>query len=41
MNALDLAYILGGVISAPVWLRKRRQGWPERFGRVEPMLSGR
>jgi len=41
MNALDLIYILGALVSAPLWLRKRRAGWSERFGRVAPMLSER
>lgn len=41
MNGLDLVYILGGVLTAPIWARKRREGWDERFGKIGPMLSGR
>ncbi len=41
MNALDLAYILLAGVSAPLWARKRREGWPQRMGKVGPMLSGR
>lgn len=36
MNGLDLVYILGGALTAPVWARKRREGWGERFGKIEP-----
>lgn len=32
MNAFDLAYAVGGVLLAPVWARKARGGWGERFG---------
>ncbi|MFI4898766.1 MAG: 3-deoxy-D-manno-octulosonic acid transferase [Phycisphaerales bacterium JB059] len=39
MNGLDLVYILGGLLSAPLWARKRRAGWGERFGKVAPMLG--
>lgn len=39
MNGLDLVYILGGLLSAPLWARKRRSGWGERFGKVAPMLG--
>lgn len=44
MNALDLLY--GGLVvgTAPVWMRKARGGWGERFGRIDPLspeTSGR
>ncbi|MCA9303264.1 MAG: hypothetical protein KC996_04000 [Phycisphaerales bacterium] len=38
MNLLDLIYVPLGVLSAPLWARKKRNGWGERFGRVEHML---
>jgi len=37
VNGFDLAYGLGAALLAPVWMRKRREGWGERLGRV-PML---
>lgn len=37
MNALDIAYSLLVVVSAPFWARKARGGWGERLGRVEPV----
>lgn len=40
MNLLDLIYIPIGLLTAPLWMRKRREGWAERFGHVEHMLSG-
>lgn len=39
MNLLDLAYIVGGLAAAPVWMRKKRSGWGERFGRIDHMLT--
>lgn len=39
MNAYDLAYLVGGVLLAPVWARKKRDGWPERFGKIDSMLT--
>ncbi|MBO6514188.1 MAG: hypothetical protein JJ974_09520 [Phycisphaerales bacterium] len=41
MNALDFLYLPLAVLSAPFWARKKRGGWSERFGKVEPMLSER
>ncbi|MGJ8637670.1 MAG: 3-deoxy-D-manno-octulosonic acid transferase [Phycisphaerales bacterium] len=41
MNALDLIYLPLAVLSAPFWARKKRGGWSERFGKIEPMLSQR
>lgn len=40
MNALDLLYIPLGLLSAPLWMRKKRGGWNQRFGHVEAMLTG-
>ncbi|MCG3123869.1 MAG: 3-deoxy-D-manno-octulosonic acid transferase [Phycisphaerales bacterium] len=40
VNALDALYFALGGITAPVWARKARGGWPERFGRIEPLPSG-
>jgi len=37
MNALDALYVLLAGASAPVWMRKQRGGWGERFGRIEPL----
>lgn len=37
MNALDLLYWPLATITAPVWARKTRGGWPERFGRTAPL----
>lgn len=39
MNRLDPFYLLLAVVTAPVWLRKARGGWGQRFGRVERMLG--
>lgn len=33
MNTLDLAYFLFGGVTYPVWSRKVRAGWDERFGK--------
>ena len=38
MNLLDLIYIPLGLLTAPLWMRKKRDGWDERFGHVEGML---
>lgn len=37
MNALDILYITGGVLAAPFVLRKKREGWSERFGRGDSL----
>ncbi|MEM7756248.1 MAG: hypothetical protein AAF297_11495 [Planctomycetota bacterium] len=34
MNALDAVYAAVGALTAPVWARKARGSWSERFGRV-------
>ena len=41
MNALDFLYLPLAILSAPFWARKKRGGWHERFGKIEPMLSER
>ena len=41
MNALDILYLPIALLSAPFWARKKRGGWSERFGKIEPMLSQR
>ncbi|MEQ8850600.1 MAG: glycosyltransferase N-terminal domain-containing protein [Phycisphaerales bacterium] len=39
MNGLDLLYLALGVVSAPLWARKKRDGWRERFGHIDRMLT--
>jgi 3-deoxy-D-manno-octulosonic-acid transferase len=39
MNLLDLLYIPLGLATAPFWLRKRREGWDQRFGHVGAMFE--
>lgn len=34
MNALDLIYAPIAIVTAPLWARKKREGWNERFGRI-------
>ena len=34
---LDLAYLLLAIVCLPVLLRKKRGGWAERLGRIEPL----
>ncbi len=41
MNALDFLYMPIAILSAPLWARKKRDGWSERAGKIEPMLSNR
>lgn len=36
-NLLDPIYMLTAALTAPWWARKARGGWPERFGRIEPL----
>lgn len=36
-NLLDPIYLLVAGVTAPWWMRKARSGWPERFGRIEPV----
>jgi len=38
VNLLDLLYIPLGLLSAPIWMRKKREGWDQRFGHVQAML---
>lgn len=37
MTLLDLLYIPLAVVTAPAWAGKRRRGWRERFGHVQPL----
>lgn len=37
MNGFDLAYGVGAALLAPVWMRKSRAGWDERFGHTPPL----
>ncbi len=39
VNLLDLLYIPVGVLTAPLWMRKERQGWDQRCGHVRGMLK--
>lgn len=39
VNLLDLLYIPVGIATAPLWMRKRRAGWSERFGHVSGMFD--
>ncbi len=39
VNLLDLLYIPIGIVTAPLWMRKKRDGWDERFGHVSHMLG--
>ncbi len=41
MNALDLGYGIAAAVSSPLWMRKKRSGWAERFMRVVPRLPDR
>ncbi|NRA58423.1 MAG: 3-deoxy-D-manno-octulosonic acid transferase [Phycisphaerales bacterium] len=35
----NAVYLVTAVATAPWWSRKTRGGWPERFGRIEPVAS--
>lgn len=37
MNGLDALYLVLGGLTAPIWARKARGGWPERFGKIQPL----
>ncbi|MFT3684193.1 MAG: glycosyltransferase N-terminal domain-containing protein [Phycisphaerales bacterium] len=37
MNGFDLAYSVGAVLLAPLWMRKTRGGWDERVGKIQPL----
>lgn len=39
MNLLDIGYIALALLAAPIWARKARGGWRERFGHAEPLPS--
>jgi len=39
VNLFDLGYLVGGAVLSPVWARKKRSGWDERFGHIGPMLT--
>ncbi len=39
MNLFDVGYLIGGAVLAPVWARKKRSGWDERFGRIGGMVT--
>jgi 3-deoxy-D-manno-octulosonic-acid transferase len=39
VNLLDLLYIPIGILTAPLWMRKKRAGWDERFGHVAGMIG--
>lgn len=39
--ALNFVYALVATLTAPWWMRKARGGWPERFGRIEPLPTKR
>lgn len=39
MNLLDLIYLPVALVTAPMWMRKQRSGWGERFGDVRSMLK--
>jgi 3-deoxy-D-manno-octulosonic-acid transferase len=37
MNYRDLVYILLAIVASPMLLRKKREGWAQRLGRIEPL----
>lgn len=37
MNPLDLLYIPLAIATAPLWAGKKRSGWRERFGKIQPL----
>lgn len=39
LNRLDPLYILLAGATAPIWARKARGGWPERFGNTPPVAA--
>lgn len=36
-NGFDLAYGIGAALLAPVWMRKTRGDWDQRFGKIAPL----
>jgi 3-deoxy-D-manno-octulosonic-acid transferase len=41
MNRLDPLYMVLGGATAPLWARKARGGWPQRFGKTAPIADRR
>jgi 3-deoxy-D-manno-octulosonic-acid transferase len=39
VNRLDPLYIVLAGVTAPIWARNARGGWPERFGRTAPIAD--
>lgn len=39
MNLIDVGYLVGAAVLSPVWARKKRAGWGERFGHIGPMVT--
>ncbi len=39
MNSLDALYAFLGLAASPVWARKARSGWKERFGHKAPLAA--
>ncbi len=39
MNALDLLYLPIALATAPAWATKKREGWRERFGHLQPLAK--
>lgn len=37
MNLLDLLYACGAVVLSPIWARKARGDWRQRFGHIPPL----
>jgi 3-deoxy-D-manno-octulosonic-acid transferase len=39
VNLFDVGYLVAGAVLAPVWARKKRAGWDERFGKIAGMVT--
>jgi len=39
VNWLDLVYLKVAGLTAPWWMLKKRHGWAERFGKIEPVAD--
>lgn len=37
MNLRDVLYIPLAIVTLPLWMAKKREGWKERFGKTEPL----
>lgn len=37
----DLVYLLLAALAAPFWMRKKREGWRQRWGRIDPLPQPR